>query len=111
MKIVYILNVLTISAKLENYSTSSYTKGNKSNIFHMNSKHFPKILGTATLNEKGQLVIPAEARHNLGLTPGSRVVIMSSTRKPALILFKAEDVEAMVKNLTDALGTENKKNK
>lgn len=79
----------------------------------MDSAHFPKILGTATLNEKGQLVIPAEARHKLGLSPGSRVVIMSSTQKPALILFKAEDVEAMVKNLTDALGSDdnNKKSK
>lgn len=70
----------------------------------MEANHFPKILGTATLNEKGQLVIPAEARHKLGLSSGSRVVIMSSTQKPALILFKAEDVEAMVKSLTDALG-------
>lgn len=77
----------------------------------MDSGHFPKILGTASLNEKGQLVIPAEARHKLGLAPGSRVVIMSSHQKPALILFKAEEVEAMVKNLTDALGTENNNTK
>lgn len=76
----------------------------------MDSSHFPKILGTATLNEKGQLVIPAEARHKLGLGAGSRVVIMSSTHKPALILFKAEDVEAMVKNLTDALNGETDNN-
>lgn len=76
----------------------------------MDSTHFPKILGTATLNEKGQLVIPVEARNQLGLSAGSRVVIMSSTQKPALILFKAEDVEAMVKNLTDAL-TANDNNK
>ena len=73
----------------------------------MDSGHFPKILGTASLNEKGQLVIPAEARHKLGLSAGSRVVIMSSNQKPALILFKAEEVEAMVKNLTDALGGQN----
>lgn len=77
----------------------------------MDSGHFPKILGTASLNEKGQLVIPAEARHQLGLSPGSRVVIMSSTQKPALILFKAEHVEEMVKNLTDALGGENNNKK
>ncbi len=77
----------------------------------MDSGHFPKILGTASLNEKGQLVIPAEARHKLGLSPGSRVVIMSSSQKPALILFKAEEVEAMVKNLTDALGSENNNKK
>jgi AbrB family looped-hinge helix DNA binding protein len=77
----------------------------------MNEAQFPKILGTATLNEKGQLVIPVEARNKLGLSPGSRVVIMSSPHRPALTLLKSEDVEAMVKGLTDALGSadDNKK--
>jgi AbrB family looped-hinge helix DNA binding protein len=72
----------------------------------MDTTHFPKILGTATLNEKGQLVIPVEARNSLGLSAGSRVVIMSSTQRPGLMLFKSEEVEAMVKDLTDALGSE-----
>jgi AbrB family looped-hinge helix DNA binding protein len=66
---------------------------------------FPKIVGTAILNEKGQLVIPVEARNKLDLKPGSRVVIMSSTQKPALILIKAEQLEAMVKDLSDALSS------
>jgi AbrB family looped-hinge helix DNA binding protein len=69
----------------------------------MPPQHFPKILGTATLNDKGQLVIPVEARNSLELTSGSKVVIMSSPGKPALILIKAEEVEAMVKDLADAL--------
>ena len=64
---------------------------------------FPKILGTATLNEKGQLVIPVEARNDLDLVPGSKLVIMRSPHKPALVLLKAEDVEAMVRDLADAL--------
>jgi len=69
----------------------------------MDANHFPKILGTATLNEKGQLVIPAEARNELGLESGTKVVIMKSPRKSALILIKAEHVEGMIKNLADAL--------
>jgi AbrB family looped-hinge helix DNA binding protein len=72
----------------------------------MDATHFPRILGTATLNEKGQLVIPVEARNSLGLSPGSRVVIMSNPHKPALTLLKSEDVEAMVRDLSDALGSE-----
>ena len=67
------------------------------------SKVFPRILGTATLNEKGQMVIPREARQELSLEPGSKVVIMSSPHKPALIVLKAEEVEAIVQNLADAL--------
>jgi AbrB family looped-hinge helix DNA binding protein len=75
----------------------------------MSKDFFPKILGTATLNEKGQLVIPVDARNSLDLMPGSKVIIMSSPHRPALILLKAEQVEEMVKNLADALEPDNKK--
>lgn len=68
--------------------------------------HFPKILGTATLNDKGQLVIPAAARGDLGLTPGSKLVIMKSPQRPALVLVRAEEVEALIKDLADALNNE-----
>lgn len=69
----------------------------------MTAHHFSKILGTATLNEKGQLVIPVEARTSLDLKPGSKVVIVKSPEKPALILLKAEEVEAMIRDMTNAL--------
>ena len=74
------------------------------------SKHlFPKILGTATLNEKGQLVIPVDARNSLDLKAGSKVVIMSSPHRPALILLKAEEVESLVQDMASALNTDNQK--
>lgn len=72
----------------------------------MHSAGFPKILGTATLNDKGQIVIPADARANLGLEPGSKVVLMSSPHRPALIILKAEEVEAVLRDMTDALRAE-----
>lgn len=87
-----------------------YSKSRKSNTFIVDtmSKHlFPKILGTATLNDKGQLVIPVDARNSLGLTAGSRVVIMSSPHRPALVLIKAEEVEAIVEDLATALKPDN----
>ena len=77
----------------------------------MAKNHFPKILGTATLNDKGQLVIPIEARNSLDLTAGSKVVIMSSPHRPALVLIKAEEVEAMVQDLTNALNSNQKTSK
>ncbi len=73
----------------------------------MSSAHpFSKILGTATLNDKGQLVIPVEARSKLGLKAGSKVVIMSSPDKPALVILRAEEIEAMVKDLANALDSD-----
>lgn len=75
----------------------------------MTKRSFPKILGTATLNEKGQLVIPVDARNSLDLKAGSKVVIMSSPYRPALVIIKAEEVEAMVEDLTNALKPNKKK--
>lgn len=72
----------------------------------MTKHEFPKILGTATLNEKGQLVIPVEARNSLELNSGDKVVIMSSPHRPALVLIKAGEVEAIVKDLASALNEE-----
>jgi AbrB family looped-hinge helix DNA binding protein len=72
----------------------------------MGEHSFPKILGTATLNEKGQLVIPAEARSSMDIGPGSKVVIMKSSHSPALLILKAEEVEAMLKDLAGALNNE-----
>jgi AbrB family looped-hinge helix DNA binding protein len=70
----------------------------------MHTGHFPKILGATTLNEKGQLVIPVEARKSLGLKAGDRIVIMSSSsKKPALLLIKAEALEALAEKLTNIL--------
>lgn len=71
----------------------------------LKSEHFPKILGTATLNDKGQLVIPREARLALDLAPGTKVVIMQSPSRPALVILKAEEVEALVKDLDNALNS------
>lgn len=68
---------------------------------------FPKILGTATLNEKGQLVIPAEARADMGLKSGSKVVIMGSTERHALVILKAEEVEALLQDFSNALSNDN----
>lgn len=71
----------------------------------MGNHSFAKILGTATLNEKGQLVIPAEARASLGLAPGSKVVIMKSPHKEALVILKAEEIEAMLQDFSGALNS------
>jgi AbrB family looped-hinge helix DNA binding protein len=71
----------------------------------MGKQLFPKILGTATLNEKGQLVIPKEARDNLELKPGSRMVIMTSPYRPALVIMKSEEVEVILKDISDAINT------
>ncbi len=46
--------------------------------------------GTSTVGERGQIVIPAEARANIGFHPGDKVVIMRHPIHEGLMIFKIE---------------------
>ncbi len=48
------------------------------------------LIAIATVGERGQIVIPAEARHNLNLQPGDKMLIMRHPSGQGLILFKIE---------------------
>lgn len=54
-----------------------------------------KLYGTTTLGARGQVVIPAEARRDLGLSPGDQLVVMGKFGK-ALGLIKTEEMESFV---------------
>jgi len=61
----------------------------------------PKYWGSATVGERGQMVIPADARKALGIGPGDKMVIFGSDGGQRLMLVKAEVVTRYV---TQALG-------
>ena len=52
--------------------------------------------GTATVGERGQLVIPAEARNDLGIRPGDKILIMRHPAHNGLMMFKIEDARAFL---------------
>ena len=63
-----------------------------------------KIYGTASLNDKGQLVIPADARAAMSLEPGSKLVVMGAPfGHNALIIVKTELIERQMQDFTNAL--------
>jgi AbrB family looped-hinge helix DNA binding protein len=49
-----------------------------------------KVLGTTSMGERGQIVIPAEAREELEIKPGEKFIVFGNKRKGAVILVKAE---------------------
>ena len=54
-----------------------------------------KMFGTVTVNDKGQVVIPADARKEFGISPDSKLVVFGwgcGSRK-ALILMDSDDFE------------------
>jgi AbrB family looped-hinge helix DNA binding protein len=49
-----------------------------------------KIFGTTSMGERGQVVIPAEAREELGIKSGEKFVVFGDARKGTVILVKSE---------------------
>jgi AbrB family looped-hinge helix DNA binding protein len=58
-------------------------------------QHF-YFYGSATVGERGQVVIPAEARQNMGIKPGDKLLIFSGTKGNSLSVMKAEQVTEFV---------------
>ena len=55
-----------------------------------------RLYGTATVGTKGQVVIPAEAREELGLQAGDRLYVMNAAHGGGVVLLKEEMLEAFV---------------
>lgn len=58
------------------------------------------FMGSVTVGERGQVVIPAEAREKLGLEPGDKMLALLHPSHHMVCLCKLTMVEA----LTDFLG-------
>ena len=65
----------------------------------MNLPEQPKLIGVAHLNEKGQVVIPKEAREFLGIGKGDRVLIMASPVFKSILIARPEDIEAQLQSM------------
>ncbi len=63
----------------------------------------PKIFGTTTLNVKGQAVIPIEAREALGLSSGSKMMVMYGPMRKSLVLIPIEEVENVLNHIAEVL--------
>ena len=61
----------------------------------------PKFYGATTIGERGQVVIPAEARRDLDLTPSTKLLVFGSKDKGGIMITKAE---SFAEFLTKAIG-------
>ncbi len=50
------------------------------------------FFGSATVGERGQVVIPAEARQDLGIEPGDKILFMRHPIHEGLMIFKIDAV-------------------
>lgn len=62
--------------------------------------HKKKLLGTATVGTKGQIVIPANAREEFGIHAGDCLYVVGITGKNALVLIKEEQMSHFIEQAT-----------
>lgn len=62
--------------------------------------HEKKLYGTATVGTKGQIVIPADAREELGIQTGDRLYVIGSPEGGMVGLLKEEALEKFIAKIT-----------
>jgi bifunctional DNA-binding transcriptional regulator/antitoxin component of YhaV-PrlF toxin-antitoxin module len=72
----------------------------------MEQKDSPRIgrcFGTAVLGSRGQLVIPVEARKELGIDTGGKLLVFGHFSERGLIFIKAEAAEELLNIMSGRL--------
>ena len=62
--------------------------------------------GSVTVGERGQVVIPADARKTFRIDAGDKLLVFRHPHHPGLVLARVDDVQALlteVQQMTDAL--------
>ncbi len=60
----------------------------------------PHFYGTATVSEKGQIVIPSEARKANDIKAGDKLIVAGGDDQHPLLLLKAEIMTEKIEHLT-----------
>ena len=61
------------------------------------------FFGAVTVGERGQVVIPAEARKRFDISPGDKLLIMSDPGKQALMLCKIGSLKDFMTSFQEGL--------
>jgi bifunctional DNA-binding transcriptional regulator/antitoxin component of YhaV-PrlF toxin-antitoxin module len=69
----------------------------------MDMRVIGRCFGTAVLGPRGQLVIPVEARKELGIDTGSKLLVFGHFGARGLILIKAEAAEELLNFMSNRL--------
>jgi bifunctional DNA-binding transcriptional regulator/antitoxin component of YhaV-PrlF toxin-antitoxin module len=69
----------------------------------MHMRVIGRCFGTAVLGPRGQLVVPAQARKELGIDTRSKLLVFSHLGGRGLILIKAEAAEELLNMVSSRL--------
>ncbi len=69
----------------------------------MKSGELVRCFGSTTLGPRGQVVIPVNARKDLGLESGDTLLVFSSFHGHGVMLLKADAIESMLNKATERI--------
>ena len=69
------------------------------------AEDFIRCFGSTTVGPRGQVVIPVGARKELGIEPGSTLLVFRGFHGQGLFLLKSDTIEAMLSTMTEKLTT------
>lgn len=61
--------------------------------------HEMEVYGTVKVGERGQVVIPSDARAKLGIKPGDCLLVISTPHNDGIAMIKAEIIRKMVQKM------------
>jgi AbrB family looped-hinge helix DNA binding protein len=64
-------------------------------------KNTHSILGIVSVNEKGQVVIPAEVRTTIGLQAGDKLLVMVHPSHEGVVLIKPDGLESFARKMLE----------
>jgi len=62
-----------------------------------------RIYGASTVGERGQIALPAQARRELGIEPGDKVMVFGNKLNGSIVLIKADIFESFADFFTTKL--------
>ena len=65
--------------------------------------HRPKVFGSTVVSPRGQVVIPVNARRELGMNSGDTLIVCGPPHGQGLLLFMVEAVEQMLSLMSEQL--------
>lgn len=63
---------------------------------HLMGEGIPKFYGATIIGERGQVVVPAEARKDLNLSPSTKVMVFGGPMGEGLLIVKADSIAEML---------------
>jgi len=68
-----------------------------------------RIYGTVKIGDRGQVVIPSDARKDLNLKPGDLLLVMTGRNRRGITMVKADAMRALAEKIMQGLEeTDNK---